>query len=198
MITISPLYELAEVSTAVVFRDGPPVEDIDGNAKALAIRDLVRDRSIDWRELSQVRIEEKLMHNCLIAGDVVLPSRGDRYRAWYFEGADVRVFPIGQINVVRVKLRLDSRYLAWYLNRSATQIQITGSLTGTNIKALTKTALLNLRIEVPSLALQRRIAWIHHTGERIAEIRNRINDLERAEITYLTDKLLNSEKTTHE
>ncbi len=198
MVKIISLQNLAEVHTAVVFRDGPPPEDPNGNARALAIRDLVRNRSVNWRELPQVRIDAKLLGNCLVPGDVVLPSRGDRYCAWHFEQADENIFPLGHVSVIRVNTELDSRYLSWYLNRSATQTQIAGLLTGTNIKALTKSTLLNLQVKVPTLEVQQKIAWLDSTGARLVEIRSRINDLEMAEIAYLTDGLLDIEEAEHD
>lgn len=198
MIKIISLQNLAEVRTAVVFRDGPPTEDSNGNARALGIRDLVRNRSVNWRELPQVRIDAKLLGNCLVPGDVTLPSRGDRYCAWHFDGADENVFPLGHVSVIRANAALDSRYLSWYLNRSATQTQIVGLLTGTNIKALTKTTLLNVQVKVPRLEVQQRIAQLDSRGARLVEIRNRINYLEMTEIAYLTDKLLETEESKHE
>jgi Type I restriction modification DNA specificity domain len=195
---IVSLKNLAEVHTAVVFRDGPPIEDQSGNARALAIRDLVRNRAVNWRELTQVRIDAKLLRSCLVPGDVVLPSRGDRYCAWHFEGADENIFPLGHVSVIRVNAALDSRYLSWYLNRSDTQAQITGLLTGTNIKALTKTTLLNIQVKVPTLEVQQKIARLDSTGARLVEIRSRINDLEMAEIAYLTDGLLDIEEAEHD
>jgi Type I restriction modification DNA specificity domain len=198
MIKLVPLQNLAEVRTAVVFRDGPPVEVPNGNARALAIRDLVSDRSVNWRELPKVRLEAKFINNCLEHGDVVLPSRGNRYCAWHFEGSDENIFPLGHVSVIRTNEALDSRYLSWYLNRPIAQTQIADLLTGTNIKALTKSALLSLQVKVPSLELQRRIAWLAGTSCRLIEIRNRINDLEMTEIEFLTDRLLHIEEAKHE
>ena len=88
------LNELAEVHTAVVFRDQAPKEHPEGNVRALAIRDVVSSTPESWSELPRVVVAEKYLANCLQEGDVVIPSRGDYYRAWLFTGADVPVLPV--------------------------------------------------------------------------------------------------------
>mgnify|MGYP003351282661 CR=1 FL=1 len=80
------LNDLAEVHTAVVFRDQAPQEHPEGNVRALAIRDVVAATPVSWSELPRVVVAEKYCANCLQAGDVVIPSRGDYYRAWHFTG----------------------------------------------------------------------------------------------------------------
>ena len=141
-----PLGAIAKVHTAVVLRDQAPKEGPDGSSsvRALAIRDLVAGKPLRWHELPRLHVPERHLAHCLRPGDVVIPSRGDYYSAWLFEGADDPVFPVGQLNVIRPDTELDARYLVWYLNKASTQRLISLLLTGTTIKALTKAALLSL------------------------------------------------------
>lgn len=184
------LSALAQVQTAVTFRSQAPQEDPDGNVRALAIRDLVASRPLRWHDLPRVVIHEKHLAHCLEPGDVVIPSRGDYYKAWLFEGAREPVFPLGQLNVIRPGSDLDARYLVWYLNQKSTQAKISAVLTGTSIKALTKTALLTLEVAVPPLSRQRQIADLDHITQQIVALRHRLNDLDKDEIAYLTNRLL--------
>jgi restriction endonuclease S subunit len=188
----SHLTALAQVQTAVMFRGQAPQEDPHGNALALAIRDIVGGQPLRWHDLPRVSIPDKYLAHCLRPGDVVIPSRGDYYKSWLFEGAGELVFPMGHLNVVRPGRELDAHYLVWYLNQKSTQTKISTLLTGTSIKALTKAALLMLDVEVPPLSKQQQIAELDYTTKKIVAIRHRLNELDKEEIAYLTRQILKS------
>ncbi|EPU6914864.1 TPA: restriction endonuclease subunit S [Pseudomonas aeruginosa] len=120
----------------------------------------------------------------------MIPSRGDYYKAWLFEGASEPVFPFGQLNVITPGRQLDARYLVWYLNQKSTQAKIGLMLTGTSIKALTKAALLTLEVEMPPLLKQKQIAELDHTKQQIVAIRHRLNELDQVEIAHVTQQFL--------
>lgn len=185
-----PLAALAHIQTAVVFRDQAPQEHPDGNVRALAIRDVVSATPLHWNQLPRVMVLEKYLVHCLQPGDVVIPSRGDYYKAWLFTESDEPVLPVGQLNVVRPSTSLDSGYLVWYLNLPTTQQKLSLMLTGTSIKALTKTSLASLEIEIPDLDRQRHIAEVERLAGQIAAIRYRLTELDRIEITQLSNQLL--------
>lgn len=187
MKTIYTLNDLAEVHTAVVFRDQAPQEHPEGNVRALAIRNVVSSTPVSWKELPRVVVAEKYRTNCLQAGDVVIPSRGDYYRAWLFTGADLPVLPVGQLNVIRPVAELDAGYLVWFLNLPTTGTKLKQMLTGTSIKALTKTALQTLEVDLPDMECQRRIAEIAELAVRIAAIRHRLTELDIIEVTQMAD-----------
>lgn len=191
-----PLASVTQIHAAVVFRGPSPKEVPEGNVRALAIRDLVATKPLNWHELPRLTVEEKYLAHCLQPGDVVIPARGDYYKAWLFEGADEPVFPIGQVNVIRPTHGLDARYLVWSLNQGATQNRISSMLTGTSIKALTKIALLSLELEVPPLTKQLQIAELDRTTQQIVALRHRLNDLDLAEIGCVT-KLVLQEGVSH-
>ncbi|TER63681.1 restriction endonuclease subunit S [Pseudomonas aeruginosa] len=184
------LSKLAHVRTAVVFRSQPPQEEQNGNVRALAIRDLVASKPLQWNELPRILLDEGHLSHCLQPGDVVIPSRGDYYKAWLFEGASEPVFPLGQLNVITPEPQLDARYLVWYLNQKSTQTRIGLMLTGTSIKALTKAALLTLEVETPPLLKQKQISELDHTKQQIVAIRHRLSELDQAEIAHVTKQLL--------
>lgn len=185
MKTILTLNDLAEVHTAVVFRDQTPQEHPEGNVRALAIRDVVSSTPASWSKLPRVVVAEKYRANCLEAGDVVIPSRGDYYRAWLFSGADLPVLPVGQLNVIRPAAELDAGYLVWFLNLPTTGAKLKQMLTGTSIKALTKTALQTLEVDLPDMGRQRCIAEIDELAGRIAAIRHRLTELDAIEVTQM-------------
>jgi hypothetical protein len=191
------LSNYAQIRTAMVFRTQAPQESPDGNVRALAIRDLVSAKPLQWDELPRISIDESLLGQCLQLGDVVIPSRGDYYRSWVYEGANAPVFPLGQLNIITPDARLDARYLAWYLNKKSTQAKLGSMLTGTSIKALTKIALLRLQVELPDFAKQLLIADLDRTTQRIGAIRHRLNELDKEEMAYLTSTFLHAEDSSH-
>ncbi|MGJ7492690.1 restriction endonuclease subunit S [Variovorax sp. ZT4R33] len=184
-----PLAALTKIHTAVVFRDQTPQELPAGNVRVLAIRDVVSSTPSSWHELPRVAVAEKYLEHCLQLGDVVIPSRGDYYKAWLFNGATEPVLPVGQLNVIRPAVDLDAGYLVWYLNLPPTQAKLSLLLTGTTIKALTKTALLSLEVDMPELPQQRRVAEIDRLARRIATIRHRLTELDGIEVTQLASQL---------
>lgn len=189
MKSIRALNDLAEVHTAVVFRDQAPQEHPEGNVRALAIRDVVSSTPVSWSELPRVVVAEKYRANCLQEGDVVIPSRGDYYRALLFTGADMPVLPVGQLNVIRPDAGLDAGYLVWFLNLPSTGTKLKQMLTGTSIQALTKTALQTLEVDAPDMGRQRRIAEIDQLGRRIAAIRHRLTELDGIEVAQLAGQI---------
>lgn len=189
MKSVRTLNDLAEVHTAVVFRDQAPQEHPEGNVRALAIRDVVSSTPVSWSELPQVVVAEKYRANCLQVGDVVIPSRGDYYRAWLFTGADLPVLPVGQLNVIRPAAGLDAGYLVWFLNLPTTGARLKHMLTGTSIKALTKTALQTLEVDLPDMRRQRHIAEIDELAGRIAAIRHRLTELDTIEVAQMVSLL---------
>ncbi len=120
---------------------------------------------------------------------MVIPSRGDYYRAWLFIGADVPVLPVGQLNVIRPSAGLDAGYLVWFLNLPTTGAKLKQMLTGTSIKALTKTALQTLEVDLPDMGRQRRIAEVDQLGRRIAAIRHRLTELDGIEVAQLDGQI---------
>ena len=158
------------------------------------------DRSMSHATLNRVtqivaqraKAAERHLSYCLQRGDVVIPSRGDYYQAWLFEGSDDPVFPVGQLSVIRPSPQLDARYLVWQLNEPSTQKRISLLLTGTTIKALTKAALLSLEVEIPPMSKQRQIAELDQTTQEIVAIRYRLNEIDRTEIAHVTRHALRS------
>lgn len=189
MNTVRTLNDLTEVHTAVVFRDQAPQEHPEGNVRALAIRDVLAATPVSWSELPRVVVPEKYRANCLQAGDVVIPSRGDYYRASLYTGADLPVLPVGQLHVIRPAVGLDAGYLVWFLNLPTTGAKLKQMLTGTSIKALTKTALQTLEVDVPDMGRQRRIAEIDELAGRIAAIRHRLTELDTIEVAQMANVL---------
>lgn len=185
--------DIASVRTAPVFRDQAPQEHPQGNVRALTIRDLMGDQVVAWSGLATVHVEERFLSHCLRPGEVVIPSRGDYYPAWLFGGATEPVCPVGQFNIITPGPNVDTRYLVWYLNRPATQTQIGQRATGTAIRAFTKSELLMLEVELPSIGRQHQIADLYATTQQVITLRQRLNALDAQDAAHLSEQLLRNE-----
>lgn len=187
------LSDIATVRTAPVFREKAPQENSQGNVRALTIRDLVGDRTVSWADFAKVQVEDRFLSHCLSPGEVVIASRGDYYPVWLFEGGPEPVCPVGQFNIITVRRDVDPRYLAWYLQRQVTQSHINHLATGTAIRALNKSDLLSLEVEIPSTSTQARISDLYATTRQVIATRLRLNILDRQEAAQLTEQLLRDE-----
>lgn len=184
------LGNFCEVFSTSVRLSGRSSEENFAEARTLVIKDIVSGRDLQIKKLPLVMVSEKQLAQRLRSGDVVIPSRGDHYNAWVFKGATEPVVPVGQLSVIRVNDSLDPSYLAWYLNQKSTQTKIELLLTGTNMKALTKSALLHLEVNVPPLAKQQRVGELDSVNRRIIAIRDRLNELDAEVMAYITTQVL--------
>ena len=136
-------------------------ENLDGNALLLQIRDVDTEGHFDERELTVVDVPN-LENHSLREGDVVFLARGVRRYAFLFEGSlSDSVVPASYFMVLRVKHDLvDPRYLVWAINQDAFQSQIDTASTKSAVPQITKAAMIELKVELPDLAIQRRIAEV--------------------------------------
>ncbi len=189
-----PLQAVATVRTLLTYRDRAPNFSDDGNAFALTIKDIVANKIFYGSDLAKIEVDDYSPSSVLSEGNIVLPARGEYYPARYFSELEKPVFPIGQISVISIDLHsgyyLDPQYLVWFLNRPDSQIYIKNSITGTNIKSLSKNKLLNLPIQVPSENTQKSISYLQNLHEKRLALRQELFKIENLEIDNLCQILL--------
>lgn len=195
---IATLGEVVDIRTIMTFRDKAPDYEVGGNARALTIKDLVSKGGVNFSGLPRVHVPQDQLHNQLRPFDVILPGRGENYIARHYPGADLPVFPIGQINVIRVKdSNLDGNYLAWYLNQQRAQQYLRASLGGTGIKALSKTRLLAMPVLIPSLEAQRAIAELQDMQAERSKLLEELDEINFREVNAACLDLLKSESSKY-
>jgi restriction endonuclease S subunit len=158
--SILPLGEIANIRTIQTFKNQAPEYDPEGNARAISIRDIVGRWPLDFNTLPRIHLNQNQVENCLQAGDILMPARGDYYPARRFNEAHINAIPIGQINVISPIREVDATYLSWYLSQSRFQRTIQDSLVGTSIKSLNKSKLLAMPVHVPPIQIQCSIAQL--------------------------------------
>jgi hypothetical protein len=183
------LQDIAVVRAAIIFRDKAPVQAAMGNVHALTIKDIVADWPIVPNVLPRIEVANNMLSNCLAGGEVLIPGRGDNYPARYFQEQTDLIFPYGQINIIVPGAEVLGRYLAWYINQAKTQGVISQSLTGSSIKALVRSRLLELEIELPSRETQKAIADLQQLREESKVVKERLILLEGQEVEWTCQKL---------
>ncbi|WP_182915785.1 restriction endonuclease subunit S [Massilia cavernae] len=183
------LDQIATVRTLTTFRDRTPVENVDGNAHLLSIRDVVTRWPPDLSSIPRVVVDEHQLSAALEEGDILLPGRGASYPARLFHGAPRPVCTAGQVYVIRAKREIDPAYLCWYLNRPVIQAEINQLLAGSSIKALNKSSLLTIEISLPPEPERLRIAELRSLSEQRTRLRDELERLDQAEIEHACETL---------
>lgn len=192
-----PLGAVANIQTATIFREVAPKPVPHGNVHVVTIKDVVGGWPVDTRQLPMIQIDRALLANCLRAGEVLIPSRGDYYPARYFDSEEGNVFPVGQLNIIETSPSICGRYLAWYLNQPQTQQLIAQQLTGSNIKALNKASLQQLPIAVPPMATQQAIAGLQDVWGRKKALQQKLQVVQEQEIEALCRQLAAGQLVPH-
>ncbi|WP_336928595.1 restriction endonuclease subunit S [Acinetobacter oleivorans] len=170
------LSDIAEVRTGFTFRE--KVEELQtGNAyivqikDARSLRDQTYSQSLYSDDLPRINMPTKI-NAPLNIGSVLLPSRGEYYRAFYFLGRkdkslDLPVIASSQFLILSPKTEeLLPEYLCWYLNQPMTQHELNNKSQGSNIPMLTVTKVSSLEIELPSLEKQKQIIQLNYIWEQ--------------------------------
>lgn len=113
----------------------------------------------------------------VLRGDVLVIARGQEHRAHCID----EDLPNTLVAFSFYILRLDSSrilpgYLAWWLNQPRVQAQINAESRGTGISYISRQALENLRLQVPTLTVQHKIVRILELWHRIKSIRRRLDE----------------------
>lgn len=186
------LGNIVSVRAATIFREQAPKQSSDGNVRGLTIKDMVAYWPVRPEALPLISVDEHLLGNCLTGGEILIPARGEKYPARYFETANGQIFPYGQINIITPANHVLGRYLAWYLNQPVPQQFIQTSLSGTGIKALNRSRLLEIPIQVPPLETQRLIADLQKLREDSKALKERSIKLEEQETEWACRQLLSN------
>ncbi|MCD2517770.1 restriction endonuclease subunit S [Massilia sp. G4R7] len=188
---MTTLDQVVDIRTLMIFRDKAPVEVDDGNARVISIRDIVAEWPPTFEELPLVEVTEAQLSQKLRATDIIMPARGTNYPARIFPDTNEVVFPVGQIYVIRTTSdNVLPDFLVWYLNSTSAQQAISSSVSGAVIKALNKSRLLQLGLEIPNLSTQHRIIRLQKLLDTRKKVSQEIDRLTSLEVQLACSKLL--------
>ncbi|MGM3173935.1 MULTISPECIES: restriction endonuclease subunit S [Dickeya] len=180
-IQLFKLVDMADIRSGYTFRGA--IEPVpDGDVRILQIKDLDQDWQGDQAVLPAISWEQRVKPPFLEQNDIVVAARGNRNVAVIYR-SDIPVVATSQFLIVTPLRKMNAiapEYLCWVLNHPMTQQMFNRS--GTGIQLITKAALLDVKIPVPSIQTQRKIIELQRVWQKeellISQLQNNRHQLE--------------------
>ena len=131
----------------------------DGAVAVIQMKDLLDDNTVGCDDLIKIDMEAMKEHHLAQRGDLVFRSRGHVTTAAVLlqdPGKAVVAAPLLRIRVTKPDKVLPE-YLNWYISQRDAQIFLTSRAKGTVQKMISKQAIENLEVALPSLEKQKNI-----------------------------------------
>ena len=167
-----------------------------GNYSLLQVKDAVRSvlYHIKSEGLDKIVIHEKkrkFMNKYLVQKNDVLYLSKLNPGAFQYTGSTGDTVPMAHFYILRPKSHIiDSGYLCWTLNQNFTQPYIQKRLKGTILPFISKDALLDLKIPLPGLSIQKKIIEFLKLKMQENEIQKTIENKKNILINTILHKLL--------
>ena len=176
-----PIVTLASISDKIDYGLTTSAQNIDGKPKFLRITD-IQNNSVDWNSVPSCECTEKDYRKyALNKGDIVFARTGATTgKSFLIRDCPQAVFASYLIRV-SPSSKINPEYLSWFFQTSNYWRQITFSSTGTAQPGVNSTKLKELKIPLPPLEEQKRIAAILDKADRVRR--------KRQEAIRLTEEL---------
>ena len=146
-----------------------------GGERVVHAKDLGPDGDIASARLTRVMDRFGETAPRLRPGDVLLQSRGVSYPVGLATEDASGAVPVSPLCLIRPdSAQLDGAFLALFLVQPRTQQRLRAQAAGTHVPELTREAIANIEIPLPSLPRQREIAALGHMMRRERELRQRL------------------------
>lgn len=190
--TIKMLGEVAEVRLGYPFRGSVP-EVPDGPVAVVQMRDLTPEGVLDWTSVRRTDLEAKKEPEWLRPGDVLFASRGPSNYAGHLAQVPERAVCSPHLYVLTVRnlAAVLPEFIAWQINRVASQRYLRQSAEGSDQLSVRRTILEELPLTIPSVEHQHRLLALDHAARRermVLEtlIKNRERQIEALAAALLT------------
>lgn len=179
---------VATVRAGVAFREA--VRHVEGGPMAVVqAGDVLSDGTLDLSTLLRITgVEGRSPPQELTAGDVLLQSRGQSYRAAVVPEHDLPTIPTASVLVITTGPLVQPAYLAHFLNDPATQTGLRKLATGATIANLKRSVVEELEVLIPSLEDQERIVALGESLKELSRLEARIAELRRIELRALLEE----------
>lgn len=140
------------------------------------------DKEKNWSGYTKPQLpdEEKLRRHYLVAGDILLATKGTNHSAVLYDGRYAPAIASSVFTVLRTKdqTQVLPAYLQWFLNHPHIQKQLSSAAKGTSMPLITRDIIEELFLPMLSLEKQRLILQTFRLHAKVKHIRQRINTLE--------------------
>lgn len=136
---------------------------------------------------------ERLQKHYLSAGDLLILARGrNGFNAYIYDGSKSPAVAAAVFLVLKIKdnLKLNPRYLAWYINLSSTQEMLISTSRGSALPAINKSILRELEIAIPPLSVQQHIVALYDLKKDESSILKKLDELKTKELEIKLKELI--------
>lgn len=149
----------------------------DGTHRLLQAKDLSADGGVSLENAVRFNPERRPELYQVSRGDVLVIARGQEHKAHCID----EDLPNTLVAFSFYILRLDSSlilpgYLAWWLNQPRVQAQVNAASRGTGISYISRQALEDLSVQVPTLTAQHEIERVLDLWHKIKSIRRQLDE----------------------
>ena len=169
--------KLATVQMGYSFRSRLEVAE-GGSVSVIQMKDLHDDNTVDCDGLMKIDMEAVKEHHLARKGDLVFRSRGHTATSAVLlddPGKAVVAAPLLRIRVTKLDKVLPE-YLNWYISQRDAQIFLTSRAKGTVQKMISKQAIEDLEVALPSLEKQKNIVELATLSAREQTLLQQLSD----------------------
>lgn len=169
--------KLATVQMGYSFRSRLEASE-GGGVAVIQMKDLLNDNTVGCDDLVKIDMEAVKEHHLAQKGDLVFRSRGHVTTAAVLlkdPGKAVVAAPLLRIRVTKPDTVLPE-YLNWYISQRDAQIFLTSRAKGTVQKMISKQAVEDLEVTIPSLKKQKNIVELASLIAREQTLLHRLAD----------------------
>jgi len=188
------LKNIASVLMGYSFRTRLDVKE-SGAVAVIQMKDLTDDNRVDCSNLARVDSAPPKEHHLVRPGDLVFRSRGLTATS-----AILRDDPaIAVVSAPLLRIRANEQiilpeYLNWFISQTSAQSFLASRVIGTAQKMISKEALENLEVIVPSLEQQQTIMEIAALADREQVILSNLADKRKLYLSNILLRLAQGEK----
>lgn len=163
----------------------------DGTHRLLQAKDLSADGGVNLENAVRFHPERRPELYQVSRGDILVIARGQEHKAHCIDEDLPNTLVAFSFYILRSDLsRILPSYLAWWLNLPSVQAQINAESRGTGISYISRQALENLRVQVPTLTVQHDIERILEIWHKIKSIRRRLDEKREQQIQMVCQRVV--------
>jgi hypothetical protein len=152
----------------------------------------VDDAAIDFEALTRVSLPTTRRPDFLQAGDVIFTTRGRRNSALALREIPGPTVCSPHFFVLRVNEQdaLLPEFLAWLINQKPSQEYLQQAATGSHILNITRGAIENLPLAIPSMEVQRTLIALAEQARRERELMHALIDNRQSQLEAISTLIL--------
>ena len=188
------LKEISSVQMGYSFRSRLEASE-GGGVAVIQMKDLLDDNTVGCDGLVKIDLDAVKEHHLAQKGDLVFRSRGHVTTAAVLledPGKAVVAAPLLRIRVTRPDKVLPE-YLNWYISQRDAQIFLTSRAKGTVQKMISKQAIEDLEVALPSLEKQKNIVELATLSAREQTLLQQLSDKREQYISTILMQLAKGE-----